>query len=215
MTPRGDDTRDTHPHTPRGARHSRPRAMRLAVLVLAGAFFLWTASPVAAVPPKYFNVTDARLETASGEIVASLSITVDNVLGLYEMLKNGATVELVVKANLERVRTLWTNVSLAEMELFSTLQHNPLTREFALYMPGETKPMLDKNLDRLLSATWHKFSLSFGSLNILDGDEDSEYRVTLALSLQHAKPPPWLAKNFMFWSKDIVESETVELPFSF
>ena len=191
------------------------RAGRAAMLALAVFFVLHAAAPVRAVPPKYFDITNARLETASGDIVARLSITVDNVLGLFEMLKDGASVELVVQARLERLRTFWANVTLAEMELFSTLQHNPLTREFALCMPGETTPMLDRNLERLLAATWQKFSLSFGSLDILDGDKDSEYRVSLTLFLQHAKPPPWLAKNFMLWSKEIVDPETVELPFSF
>ena len=168
-----------------------------------------------AVPPKYFEVESTGLSLASGDINIRLSIGVDNVTGLYEMLKDGASVELVVDARLERLRTLWSNVVLSEMELFSTLQHNPLTREFSLYMPGETKPMLDKNLDRLLAATWHKFALTFGSATILDGEKGSDYRVTLTLNLQHAKPPPWLAKDFMFWSKKIVEPEKIELPFSY
>ncbi|MCC8193821.1 MAG: DUF4390 domain-containing protein [Deltaproteobacteria bacterium] len=171
--------------------------------------------PSLAVPPKYFDITNARVDVASGDIVVGLSIGVDNVTGLYEMLKDGASVELVVNASLERPRTLWTNVSLAEVELFSSLQHNPLTREFSLFMPGETKPMLDKNLDRLLDATWRKFAFTLGSVGILDGDNGTDYRITLTLNLQHAKPPPWLAKDFMFWSKKILDPEKVVLPFTY
>lgn len=166
------------------------------------------------VPPKYFDVSDARLEVGDNTIVARLAVGVDNLTGLYEMLKDGASVELVISAKLERVRTLWPNVLLTQMELFSTLQHNPLTREFSLYMPGEAKPMLDKQLERLLAATWAKLSVNFGSLDLLDGEKGSSYRATLRLALQHAKPPPWLAKNFMFWSKDIVDPETVVIEFT-
>ena len=176
---------------------------------------LLLALPARAVPPKYFEVENTLLTTAAGNIEVRLSIDVDNPTGLYEMLKDGASVELVVTARLERVRTFWSNVLLAEMELFSSLQHNPLTREFSLYMPGETKPMLDKNLDRLLAATWHKFAMNLGPVSVLDGERGSAYRVTLTLNLQHAKPPPWLAKDFMFWSKAIVEPEKVELPFTY
>ncbi len=217
MNLRGDALRNSLRRAPRASSQdlSRRWAIRSATLALAAVLVLHLAFPARAVPPKYFDITNARLETASGEIIARLSVTVDNVTGLYEMLKDGATVELVIRAKLERVRAFWTNVTLAERELFSTLQHNPLTREFSLFMPGEATPMLDRNLDRLLAATWHKFSLSLGSMDILDGDKGSEYRVSLTLSLQHAKPPPWLAKNFSFWSKAIVDPEMVELPFSF
>ncbi|SBW10282.1 conserved exported hypothetical protein [uncultured delta proteobacterium] len=171
--------------------------------------------PARAVPPKYFDVLDATIALAPEDITARLSINVDNVTGLYEMLKDGASVELLVNARLDRVRTFWTNVTLAEMELFSTLHHNPLTREFSLYMPGETKPMLDKNLDRLLAATWQKYAVHFGPISILDGEKDSEYRIVLTLNLQHAKPPPWLGKDFMLWSKKILDPETIILPFRY
>jgi hypothetical protein len=173
------------------------------------------APPVHAVPPKYFDVPDATVVLAEEDIAVRLSINVDNLTGLYEMLKDGASVELLVNARLERVRSFWTNVALAEMELFSTLQHNPLTREFSLHMPGETKPMLDKDLDRLLAATWRKYVVHFGPVSILDGERGSEYRIALTLNLQHAKPPPWLGKDFMLWSQKIVDPERMELPFRY
>lgn len=183
--------------------------------VLLGAILALLAAGIAqAVPPKYFDVSDAHLEISNDAITARVSVGVDNLTGLYEMLKDGATVELVITARLERVRTLWTNVLLADAQCFSTLQHNPLTREFSLYMPGEEKPTLDKQLERLLAATWARLAVDFGPPDILDGEKDSTYRVTLKLMLQHAKPPPWLAKNFMLLSKDIVDPETVVLEFT-
>ena len=198
----------------RGPAISRPVRRCFAGILLGVLLALVTVGNAPAVPPKYFDISDARLEIGDDSLVAKLSVGVDNLTGLYEMLKDGAAVELIITAKLERLRTLWTNVLLTEMEFFSSLQHNPLTREFSLYMPGEAKPMLDKQLERLLAATWAKLSVDFGSLRVLDGEEGATYRVTLRLTLQHAKPPPWLAKNFMLWSKNIVEPEAVVLEFN-
>ncbi|CAK7028588.1 MAG: hypothetical protein DELT_02682 [Desulfovibrio sp.] len=206
-------------HTPRvyGKRHGSQGLFRqgLAGLILAAVVLAFLSPRAAlAVPPKYFTVENPRLEMQDGNITVKLGIGVDNPIGLFEMLKDGASVELVVNAKLERVRTLWTNVAVAELELLSSLQHNPLTREFSLYMPGVEKPLLDKNLDRLITATWQKFEVPFGPVSILNGEEkDSEYRITLTLRLQHAKPPPWLAKSFMIWSKDILDPEKVVIGF--
>jgi hypothetical protein len=188
------------------------RAVRVPILGLVCALLF--VLPGQGVPPKYFEVSKLRVSLDSGSIAVSLSISVDNVTGLYEMLKDGASVELAVSTKIERPRTFWTNVSLAETELLSTLQHNPLTREFALYMPGETKPLLDRNLDRLLDATWRKFTANLGPTDILDGEQGTDYRITLTLNLQHAKPPPWLAKDFVLWSKKITEQEVVVAEFT-
>ncbi|MDR3073799.1 MAG: DUF4390 domain-containing protein [Deltaproteobacteria bacterium] len=189
---------------------------------LRGALFALFLAPCAApfsataVPPKYFMLDAPRVAVEDGIITARLGIGLDNLAGLFAMLKDGASVELLVGAKLERARLFWKNVVIAEVELVSSLQHNPLTREFSLYLPGETKPLLDKNLDRLLAATWRKFSVRFGPTGILKNEEkDTEYRVVLTLSLQHAKPPPWLIKNFMVWSRDIVDPETIILPFRY
>lgn len=168
-----------------------------------------------AVPPRYFTVGNPHLEVAQGGIEVRLAIGVDNLTGFYEMLKDGASVELTANARLERVRSLWTNVLLAETEVASSLQHNPLTREFSLYMPGEEKPLLDKNLERLLAATWSKFGFPVAPLSLLDGEKGSEYRILVILRLQHAKPPPWLAKSFMLWSKEILDPEKITLDFHY
>lgn len=199
---------------PQPSRAASP-CLRYALYLSAMLALLAAAAPARAVPPKYFEVSDAHIIFEADNIIAKLSIGVDNITGLYEMLKDGASVELEITARLERVRTFWTNVTLMETNVVSTLQHNPLTREFVLYLPGETTPMLDKNLDRLLAATWKKFAATVGTLAALDGEKDTEYRVVLTLNLHHAKPPPWLTQSFMLWSKKIVAPETVELPFRY
>ena len=186
-------------------------------ILLAGALFALLVPCFAlAVPPKYFVITAPRIETSSGTIAVKLGINCDNPLGLFEMLKDGASVELLVNARIERVRSLWSNVAIVERNLVSPLQHNPLTREFALQMPGEAYPLLDKNLDRLLQATWNKLEISFGPLALLDSEKkNTEYKIILELSLRHAKVPPWLEKNFLFWSRNVLDPETVVLPFTY
>lgn len=184
------------------------------VLIAAALFLLFGPCSASAVPPKYFVITEPRLEMDSGIITVKLGIGCDNVLGLFEMLKDGASVELVINARIERVRNWWTNVTVAERELVSSLQHNPLTREFALLMPDEAHPLLDKNLERLLQATWSKFKIPFGPLEILnDAEKNTEYRIVLELAMRHAKVPPWLEKNFLFWSKNVLDPETITLSF--
>ena len=176
---------------------------------------LMLALPARGVPPKYFDIANARVILDADEIAVALSIGLDNVTGLYEMLKDGASIELIVSATLERPRTFWANVVLADAKFFSSLQHNPLTREFALQMPGESTPLVDKNLHRLMEATWRKFTVKLGGISLLNSEKGTDYQITLTLDLQHAKPPPWLAKDFMFWSKKILTPEKVVLPFTY
>ena len=190
--------------------------LREAVLLLAALFALLAVEVAHAVPPKYFELTSPSLAVSSGSIIAKADISVDNLRGLFDMLKDGAAIELKVKATFVRERTLWANVAISEKELVYVLRHNPLTREFAMFVPGRPQPMLDKNLNRLLKATWSKFQVDFGPLSMLEKQEDPvRYKAVLVMTLQHAEVPPWLAKQFVLWSKNIVEPETVTLPFSY
>ena len=184
------------------------------VLVLALALSLFAAGYASAVPPKYFELSSPSISASTGAIIAKVSISVDNLRGLFDMLKDGATLELRINAAFERVRTLWTNVTIYEKEYVYILRHNPLTREFAMFVPNEPQPLLDKNLNRLLFATWSKFQVDFGPPSLLENPgSDTEYKALLAITLQHVDVPPWLAKNFVLWSKNVVAPETVTLPF--
>ena len=149
-------------------------------------------------------------------MLVKTGISVDNVAGLYEMLKDGASLQLEVDVKLERVRSLWSNVTLAEKKLVSPLRHNPLTREFMLIMPSGDKPLLDKNLERLLAATWHKFQIDVGPVDLLrEAEPGSAYRILLTISLRHAEVPPWLAKNYVLWSWNVVEPVNITMPFHY
>lgn len=193
------------------------RRYKRAAAILAVALWCLTA-PVSGwtMPPEHFVTKGLTMETRTGTIVVRVGISVDNEAGLHDMLKDGASVQLTAELQLERLRSLWTNVTLAEQTYTSMLRHNPLTREFLLYMPGETTPVADRNLSRLLAATWHKLSFPLGPVDLLrQAEAGSQYRISVYLTLRHTEVPPWLAKAFVFWSKEVVEPVTLAIPFSF
>jgi hypothetical protein len=155
------------------------------------------------------------MDVRAGVLIVRVSISVDNEPGLAAMLKDGASVQLTADLRLERLRTLWTNVTLAEKSYASILRHNPLTREFMLYMPEESSAMTDRNLARLLAETWYKLDFPLIDIDTLRRqDPGHEYRISLFLTLRHTEIPPWLSNAFAFWFKDVVEPVTLTIPFS-
>ncbi len=196
---------------PRRSRPNRAAAF-LACLMLC----LLAPLAALALPPEHFVTRNLGMDMRTGTITVRVGVSVDNEQGLYDMLKDGASVQLTATVKLERLRTLWSNVPLAEQVYTSILRHNPLTREFLLYMPGEAKPVADRDLSRLLAATWYKLSFPVGPVDLLrQAEPGSGYRISLDLSLQHTEVPPWLARAFVFWSKNVVEPVTLTIPFSF
>ncbi len=189
---------------------------RLRRALLMAGLALLCAGEASALPPQHFVIQSPVIETRTGSILVKLGVSVDNVDGLYQMLKDGASFQLVVDAKLERVRGFWTNVLLSEKRQVSLLRHNPLTREFMLFMPGEEKPLLDKNLERLLAATWHKYQINVGPVDLLrQAEPGAAYQILLTVALRHAEVPPWLTKNYVLWSWNVVDPVNMTLPFHF
>lgn len=188
------------------------RVCALACLTL---FILLCCAPARAAAPKYFSLGEPLLSVEDGGVTLSLSIGVDSTEGLRDMLRDGAIMELAVKTAIVRPRTLLPNVAIRESVFTSLLRYNPLTREFSLTMPGADQAILDKNLGRLLEATWKKFTVFLGEPAMFQGEEPgSAYRLVLDFSLRHTEVPPWLAKAFIFWSWDVVEPERLTLSFT-
>ena len=188
------------------------RACCVAVIWLA--VLLEPAQPAFPAAPGHFIVQGPSLEM-NGSLAVTLGLEVDNTEILHDMLKNGAAMQLAANVRLERLRPWWTNETLLEKPFVSHLRHNPLTREFLLTMPGEEKPLADRNLERLLAATWHKLTLDIGANGIArHNGGTARYRIILDISLRHTEVPPWLAKTLIFRSWDIVEPITLTLPFT-
>lgn len=188
---------------------------------LAFLFFLVPAFPLLwpenaeAVPPRSFVLTPPLVSTENGELGMELAVSVDTIEGLRDMLKDGAIMELSIKARLEKPRTLLPNELLTEKTLSSLIRHNPLTREFSLTPPGSEQIIVDKNLGRLITSTWQKISFPLAPLSLFQKEEaKTQYRIILEFSLRHTEVPPWLSKAFLFWSWDVVEPQTLTIPVS-
>jgi hypothetical protein len=158
------------------------------------------------------------LRTADAFLIAELSIAVDNEAGLRDLLKDGAVIELEIQASVERLRSLLGNAELGRQTRVSLLRHDPLSREFLLTVPGaeDDRELRDRNLTRLLHAGWKKLVFPLVPLKTLRAEgEDEEFAVELRVSLRHADVPPWLQKNFVFWSSEVAPQLHFTLPFAF
>lgn len=155
-------------------------------------------------PEVYFKNNMLRLH---------LRLSVDDEDGLRLLLRDGATLELGLKVTVERKRTLWANESIAALEFSSLLKYDPLTRQYLLTTPGSHETVQAANLRSLLAGTWKNLDLPLLEMEHFVRDED--YRVDLALSLQYTELPPWLDRSLVFWSREVVPSETHKMEFSF
>lgn len=196
----------------RGRRPACGRAVR-AICILALCLF---AGQAYALPPQRLLLDPPVARFHNDALTLALSITVDNEDGLRDLLKDGAVLELLITASLERQRSWWSNAEVAHREFSSTIRHDPLTRDFLVAMPtpeGVTE-LRDRNLTRLLYASWKKLLIPITTLEQIaaQGDEEEEYGLTLTVNLHHTEVPPWLEKSFVFWSADIVPQEKRTLP---
>ena len=118
---------------------------------------------------------------------------------------------------MERERFLWSNAEAAAVTFLSVIRHDPLSRDFVVSVPthGGDKEFRDRNLTRLLYASWRNLSLPIATLENLRRSEDAdEYVITLAVGLRHTEVPPWLEKTLVFWSADVVSQEKRTVHFS-
>lgn len=199
---------------------SRRRATALSALALFGiilALLLLSPPYIHAAPPQSFIIHYLHTSEKQHWLFANLSVTVDDEDGLRNMLKDGAVLGLGVSIKVERVRSWWGNEEVRAEEMTSTILHDPLTRDFLVNMPGADgiKQYRDKNLTRLLHATWRNLSIPLISLDRLRAENpEGEYRIILDFSLQHKEVPPWLEKSLVFWSSNVVPTERVVLDYS-
>jgi len=160
-----------------------------------------------ALPPREIIMDPPAAVVEDGMIILRLALTVDNEEGLFTLLKDGAVLELGLSVLVERERTLWRNAKAVGVDFSSILQHDPLSRDFVLRVPtpdGE-KEVRDRNLSRLLQASWRRLALPVASLEELRRKEPAaSYQVVLTVSLRHTGVPPWLERSSLFWSAEVV-----------
>ena len=98
-----------------------------------------------------------------------------------------------------------------------SVRHDPLTREFILHMPGadEKAPLRNRNLTRLLQASWRQMRLPLlDAAGLAALDAGDEFTVLVTLELQHTEAPPWLENSLVFGSFAVVPQVEYTLPLS-
>ena len=151
------------------------------------------------------------IQTVPHAVRVDSGFTLDNSAPIRAQLRDGAQMILVCKLRLERLRSVLSNVTVSETRKTFHLRHDPLLRDFMLFTDA-TPPLRDKKLDVLLDSLK---TIRF-SLPLQEPLEPGEtYRITINVTLQHAKVPPWLEQALFFWSWDVVPPLTYTQEFTF
>lgn len=186
----------------------RARAAKGLFLVLL--FCALWAAPGQGAPDEFVHGRP-ELGMNGGLLTLHLPLSVDNEDALGELLRDGASLELSIKVNIHRKRSLWFNENIHEARFSSLLRHDPLSREYRMTMPGGEQIFQDKNLRALLARTWKDLNLPLAPGNLFK--PKNNYIVKVELSLKHTALPPWLDRTLVFWNKDVVNSISFELEY--
>lgn len=186
------------------------RALYLALLLCALFSALAAPDPAGAAPDNFVHGRTA-LVRSGGMLTLSLPLSVDNEDALSALLRDGASIELLVKVEIQRQRTLWFNENIFAASFSWVLRYDPLARDFRMTQPLGGQNMQDKNLRTLLGRTWKALRLPLVELASLQGGE--AYTVKADFSLRHTALPPWLDRTLVFWNKDVVNPDSIELEY--
>ena len=180
------------------------------LLFFAAVCFLLRVATAQALPPQQMLMDPPTAVVQQGMLSLRLALAVDDEEGLHALLKDGAVLELAVSVSVERERSFWANAEAATASFSSILRHDPLTRDFIALVPtleGE-KEFRDRNLGRLLQATWRNLTLPVAPLDDILREQPAErYLFSLSARLRHTEVPPWLEKSSVFWSTEVVPQE--------
>lgn len=160
-------------------------------------------------------VYSANLENTPAGMFAALSCSVSDEDALRDLLKDGATIELAVTFDIEGKRSWWSDAELLHKTFASKLTHDPLTREFAVTVPGATGPVTlrQKNLTRLIHQSWRNLRLPLLSPAERAGlDPEREHTLRITFYVHHVEVPPWLEQSTLFWSPDVAPQVVLEKP---
>ena len=160
-------------------------------------------------------VYSANLENTPAGMFAALSCSVSDEDALRDLLKDGATIELAISFDIEGKRSWWSNAELLHKTFISKLTHDPLTREFAVTLPGATGPITlrQKNLTRLIHQSWRNLRLPLLSpAERASLDPEREHTLRITFYVHHVEVPPWLEQSTLFWSPDVAPQVILEKP---
>jgi hypothetical protein len=192
---------------------------RIAALSLPLLCLFMALSAASAAPPRRLVLAPPpKLQEYGNLLLVDLSVSVDSEENLRDILKNGAVLELGVSITVTRLRSILSDEEMEKREYSSIIRHDPLSRDFLATVPeiSGLREMKDKNLIRLLNASWRKLSLPSAYLSLLrEQGPDEKFEVIVEISLRHTEVPPWLEKNFTFWDADVAASQKIVLPYTY
>jgi len=174
-----------------------------ALLVLAG---------VASAAAQALDLNNLVLDNQAGQITVRFGVSAP-AAPLREALAEGASLGLVCKATLERVRGVLPNSDLVEGEYVSVLERDELAQEYVLRLPGVEKPVRSKDLPALLNKAWGSVTMDLGSWGLLAPGH--AYTLSLAISLKRRDVPAWLRYSLFFWSWDVLPETNYQLQFNY
>ncbi len=186
-----------------------------ACLFLAVFFYLFSQFPAHAAEQELV-VYSAKLENTSAGMFAALSCSVSDEDALRDLLKDGATIELAISFDIEGKRSWWSDAELLHKTFTSKLSHDPLSREFAVTVPGATGPITlrQKNLTRLIHQSWRNLRLPLLSpAEQASLDPEREHTLRITFYMHHVEVPPWLEQSTLFWSPDVAPQVVLVRPF--
>ncbi|MDR0826353.1 MAG: DUF4390 domain-containing protein [Desulfovibrio sp.] len=188
---------------------------RLCLLFLV-LFVLFQTAALASPPRRLVLIPPPALRVQDDLLMTDLAVSVDNEEGLRDLLKNGAVLELGLTITVVRLRSILSNKQVEKRQYSSIIRHDPLSRDFLVAIPEAEgkREVKDRNISRLLNASWKKLSLPATSLRLLrEQGEDEEFEVEIQISLRHTDVPPWLQKSIAFWESEVAPDEKTLLPF--
>ena len=188
------------------------------ILTLTAAIGLCTGAQAAAEETRpsaaqQLELDSFVLDTVDDKLVLRFGVSVSDLEMLKRDLREGSAINLTSTVSLSRRSSFIPRGSLVSIEGLSTLQMDPLTREFILTEPDRKAPNRNKSLKALLDSTWSRMVLPLCRLNTLE--HDREYVVALDVTLRHADVPPWLSKTLFFWSWDVAPPISYSMTFTF
>lgn len=159
-----------------------------------------------------FVLNNFYLSSKESMLTARLTVGIDNLQYLNDILRDGARLVIECNSRLYRKRTFWADTLISEYEFSSNLNYDPLQRNFTIL--SESGALISNySLEELLKATWGNLEMPLAEFNKLEKDET--YVATISLELKHAKMPPWLSKNVFFWSDVLIPKQEYELEFDY
>ncbi len=153
------------------------------------------------------------VDNQAGTLMARFGVAVEGAASLTDQLQAGATLALSCKARLTKAGGLLGGTHISETGMLSRLKFDPLTREYALQLPGRETPLRGASLDELLRSGWGELALDLGSWRQLESGQD--YSVSLEIKLSQAEIPSWLKRNLFFWSWDVIPATSYQLHFRY